>query len=80
MTMAADAVAAARAYFEAWNRRDPEATIATFTPGGTYSDPCADDGLTGPASAAYARGQRGSAGSPAVGGRAAGEAAYRDAT
>jgi steroid delta-isomerase-like uncharacterized protein len=26
-------------YFDAWNRRDPAAIVATFTEGGTYSDP-----------------------------------------
>jgi len=29
----------AHTYFDAWNRRDPAAIVATFAEGGTYSDP-----------------------------------------
>ena len=29
----------AHTYFDAWNRRDPDAIVATFAEGGTYSDP-----------------------------------------
>jgi steroid delta-isomerase-like uncharacterized protein len=29
----------AQTYFDAWNRRDPAAIVATFVEGGTYSDP-----------------------------------------
>jgi steroid delta-isomerase-like uncharacterized protein len=42
-------------YFDAWNRRDAEALIATFEEGGTYSDPAAGQGLAGQAIAAYAK-------------------------
>lgn len=34
-----DPVALARAYFDAWNRHDIDAAIATFAPEGTYRDP-----------------------------------------
>lgn len=34
-----DPVAQARAYFEAWNRHDIDAAVATFAPEGTYRDP-----------------------------------------
>lgn len=44
----------ARAYFEAWNRRDPDAIVATFTSGGTYADPASDGELGGAAIGAYA--------------------------
>jgi len=47
-------LAAARRYFDAWNRRDPEAIAATFAEGGTYSDPTTEGDLTGPAIAGYA--------------------------
>jgi steroid delta-isomerase-like uncharacterized protein len=33
----------AQTYFDAWNRRDPAAIVATFVEGGTYSDPIAAD-------------------------------------
>ena len=46
----------AQRYFDAWNRRDPTAIVATFAEGGTYSDPAAGQGLTGQAIAAYAGG------------------------
>lgn len=45
----------AQTYFDAWNRRDPAAILATFAEGGTYSDPIAA-GLSGPALAATASG------------------------
>ncbi|MCI0644220.1 MAG: nuclear transport factor 2 family protein [Chloroflexi bacterium] len=38
----------AQQYFNAWNAHDPSAVIATFAPGGTYSDPTVE-GLTGEA-------------------------------
>jgi ketosteroid isomerase-like protein/heme-degrading monooxygenase HmoA len=41
-------------YFEAWNRRDPEAIAATFADGGTYIDPNVPEGLTGWDIAEYA--------------------------
>jgi steroid delta-isomerase-like uncharacterized protein len=50
----ADALTVARAYLDAWNRRDPAAIQASFAEGGTYRDPGVPDGLTGPAIAAYA--------------------------
>ena len=38
----------AQQYFDAWNAHDPSAVIATFAPGGTYSDPTVE-GLSGEA-------------------------------
>src|SRR5438067_1347599 len=49
-------LAAAQRYFEAWNRRDPDAIVAVFAEGGTYSDPTSGGELTGPAIGAYAAG------------------------
>ena len=49
------AMQVARCYFDAWNRRDAEAIVATFGKGGTYSDPSAGEGLVGEAIAAYAK-------------------------
>ena len=43
-------------YFDAWNRHDPEAIVATFVQGGTYTDPNAPEGLSGRAIAEYASG------------------------
>lgn len=34
-----DPIAQARAYFDAWNRHDIDAAVATFAPEGTYRDP-----------------------------------------
>lgn len=51
-----DALEIAQRYFDAWNRRDADAIMATFAPDGTYSDPTAGSGLTGAAIGAYARG------------------------
>jgi steroid delta-isomerase-like uncharacterized protein len=45
----------AHAYFDAWNRHDPDAIVACFADGGTYTDPGAGT-LTGPAIGAYAGG------------------------
>lgn len=45
----------AQYYFDAWNRRDPAAIVATFVEGGTYSDPTVP-ALTGSALAAHASG------------------------
>jgi hypothetical protein len=39
-----DATDVAQKYFDAWNRRDPEAIVATFAEGGTYTDPNAPKG------------------------------------
>lgn len=41
-------------YFDAWNRHDPTALVATFVEGGTYSDPNIPKGLSGSAIADYA--------------------------
>jgi steroid delta-isomerase-like uncharacterized protein len=43
----------ANQYFDAWNRRDASAIVATFADGGTYSDPTTGT-LTGNAIGAYA--------------------------
>jgi ketosteroid isomerase-like protein len=51
-----DATDVAQRYFDAWNRRDPEAIVATFAEGGTYKDPNAPEGLSGRAIAEYAAG------------------------
>jgi steroid delta-isomerase-like uncharacterized protein len=51
-----NAIQVAHRYFEAWNRRDAKAIIATFAEDGTYSDPSAGQGLTGESIAAYAKG------------------------
>lgn len=40
-------------YFDAWNRHDPDAIVASFDEGGTYSDPAAGT-LSGPEIGAYA--------------------------
>jgi steroid delta-isomerase-like uncharacterized protein len=46
----------ASAYFEAWNARDADAIVATFSVSGTYSDPTTKGALTGAAIRAYATG------------------------
>jgi steroid delta-isomerase-like uncharacterized protein len=51
-----DPIDVVQKYFAAWNHRDPAAIVATFAEGGTYSDPVAGPGLTGPAIADYASG------------------------
>ena len=51
-----DASAVAERYFEAWNRRDPEAIAAVFAEGGTYTDPNVPDGIGAEATAQYAGG------------------------
>jgi steroid delta-isomerase-like uncharacterized protein len=43
-------------YFDAWNRRDPEAIAETLAPDGTYADPNVPAGLGAAATADYARG------------------------
>src|SRR3979409_1928638 len=45
----------AHTYFDAWNRRDPAAIVATFAEGGTYSDPTVP-ALTGSALATHTSG------------------------
>lgn len=54
--MAANPLAIAQRYFEAWNRRDAAVVMATFTEGGTYPDPVAPGPLSGSAIGAYAEG------------------------
>jgi steroid delta-isomerase-like uncharacterized protein len=51
-----DATDVAQRYFDAWNRRDPEAIVATFAEGGTYTDPNIPEGLRGQAIGEYAAG------------------------
>ena len=51
-----DASAVADRYFDAWNRRDPEAIAAVFEDGGTYTDPVVPDGIGPAATAGYAGG------------------------
>ena len=46
----------AQRYFEAWNRRDAAAIVATFADGGAYADPVTPRPLTGAAIGAYAEG------------------------
>src|SRR5260370_21351982 len=48
-------LAVAQTYFDAWNRRDPVAIVATFAEGGTYSDPTVP-ALTGSALATHTGG------------------------
>ena len=51
-----DATDVAQSYFDAWNRRDPEAIVATFAEGGTYTDPNVPEGLRDRAIGEYAAG------------------------
>ena len=51
-----DPLQIARVYFDAWNRRDAAAVLATFTSDGTYSDPSGGRGLRGDALAGYMNG------------------------
>ena len=46
----------ARTYFDAWNRRDAAAIVATFSEDGSYSDPASQGELKGEAIGAYAAG------------------------
>jgi steroid delta-isomerase-like uncharacterized protein len=46
----------AQRYFDAWNRHDAAAIVATFADGGTYTDPSTPGPLTGDAIGAYAGG------------------------
>lgn len=45
----------AQKYFDAWNNRDADAIIATFTDGGTYHDPASGE-ISGEAIRAYVKG------------------------
>lgn len=51
-----DPLTVARRYFDAWNRRDPQAIRDTFAEGGTYTDPVVPGGLDPPGAAGYAEG------------------------
>ena len=46
----------AQQYFDAWNRRDPAAVLATMAEDGTYSDPGTGGPIRGQAFAAYMQG------------------------
>jgi steroid delta-isomerase-like uncharacterized protein len=46
----------AQQYFDAWNRRDPAAVLATMAEGGTYSDPGTGGPIGGPAFTGYMQG------------------------
>ena len=46
----------AQQYFDAWNRRDADAVLATFGPGGTYCDPVSGGRLSGAALKGYVSG------------------------
>lgn len=48
-------LAVAQMYFDAWNRRDPDAISALFTAEGTYRDPSTNGALRGAAITGYAR-------------------------
>jgi len=50
------AVEAAKKYFDAWNRRSPDAIVAAIEAGGTYEDPMTGGPLSGSAIARYAAG------------------------
>ncbi len=54
MVLQLDTTAVATGYLEAWNRHDPEAIVATFSPEGTFVDPLCPDGVRGQALAQYA--------------------------
>lgn len=43
-------------YFDAWNRRDAEAIIASLTLDGLYADPLVPQGVSGPALVGYVQG------------------------
>jgi steroid delta-isomerase-like uncharacterized protein len=51
-----DALACAQQYFDAWNRRDASAVLATFAADGTYCDPTSGGRLRGEAFKGYMRG------------------------
>ncbi len=50
------ALEVAQQYFDAWNRRDAAAVLATFAAGGTYCDPSSGGRLSGEALAGYMNG------------------------
>ena len=51
-----DPIALARRYFDAWNRRDAGAVLASFAPDGHYQDPVTPGPLAGDALRAYVQG------------------------
>lgn len=51
-----NAIEVVKRHFDAWNRRDVDAIVATFAEGGTYTTPIAGHGLTGEAVRRFARG------------------------
>ena len=51
-----DALECARKYFDAWNRRDADAVLATFGADGTYRDPTSGGRLGGEALKGYMNG------------------------
>jgi steroid delta-isomerase-like uncharacterized protein len=51
-----NAIEVVKRYFDAWNRHDADAIAALFVEGGTYSNPIAGQGLTGQATADFAKG------------------------
>jgi steroid delta-isomerase-like uncharacterized protein len=50
-----NAIEVVKRYFDAWNRHDADAIAALFVEGGTYSNPIAGQGLTGQATADFAK-------------------------
>jgi steroid delta-isomerase-like uncharacterized protein len=48
-----DPIGVAHAYFDAWNRHDPDAVLATLGAEGTYTDPTTGGPLNGESFAAY---------------------------
>jgi steroid delta-isomerase-like uncharacterized protein len=54
--MAMDSMSPCRTYFEAWNRRDADAIVATFAPSGHYSDPTTGGPLSGESLKCYVEG------------------------
>ena len=51
-----EALECAQQYFDAWNRRDADAVLATFAAEGTYCDPTSGGRLPGEALAGYMKG------------------------
>ena len=51
-----EALECAQQYFDAWNRRDADAVLATFTADGTYCDPASGGRLRGEALKGYMNG------------------------
>jgi len=51
-----DPITLCNRYFDAWNRRDADAVLATLAPGGTYSDPTTGGPLAAPQLRGYMQG------------------------